>query len=59
LRALLDDDVAIVSVTPEADALEQFYLSAIREDGNGPVDVPPPAPREDTFIEVLMNGNER
>ena len=59
LRALLDDDVVIVSVTPEADALEQFYLSAIREDGNGPMDVPPPAPREDTFIEVLMNGNER
>lgn len=63
LRALLDDDVAIVSVTPEADALEQFYLNAIRDDHHPTGDVPPPAPpdapSEEKFIEVLMNGNER
>ena len=33
LRALLDEDVPIVAVTPEADALEQFYMRAIHTAG--------------------------
>jgi ABC-2 type transport system ATP-binding protein len=60
LRALLDDDVAIISVTPEANALEQFYLNAIRDDDHPTGDVPPPpTPLEERFIEVLMNGKDR
>ncbi len=60
LRALLDDDVHILSIAPEADAMEQFYLNAIREHEATPSDgSPPPAPREETYFEVLMNGNDR
>lgn len=35
LRVLLDDGVAIQSVIPEADALEQFYLNAV-QNGTAP-----------------------
>lgn len=58
LRALLDDDVPIISVTPEADAVEQFYLSAIREDEH-PTGDPPNVPREETFMELFVNGKDR
>lgn len=56
LRILLDDQVAILAVTPEADALEQFYLRAIHGGGG---DSPPPGDhmfqRKETLMEVLMN----
>jgi ABC-2 type transport system ATP-binding protein len=59
LRRLLDDSVAVISVIPEADALEQFYLQAVRE-GNQYV----AGDREDDEratqkIEALIHGNER
>jgi ABC-2 type transport system ATP-binding protein len=55
LRTLLDDQVTIVAVTPEADALEQFYLRAIHaSDAPSPGD-PPPVERKDPLIEVLVN----
>jgi ABC-2 type transport system ATP-binding protein len=54
LRTLLDDQVAIVAVTPEADALEQFYLRAIHA-GESPAAGEKAAQRKETLIEVLMN----
>jgi ABC-2 type transport system ATP-binding protein len=37
LRRLLDDGVAVHSVVPEADALEQFYLNAVRDGQAAPL----------------------
>jgi ABC-2 type transport system ATP-binding protein len=59
LGTLLDDGVAVISVIPEADALEQFYLQAVREgtqyaDGNGPDDE-----RATLKLEALMHGDEQ
>ncbi|HEY0734436.1 MAG TPA: ABC transporter ATP-binding protein [Herpetosiphonaceae bacterium] len=52
LRRLLDDDVAIQAIMPEADALEQFYLNAVR-DGQAAAAAPPPATSED-LLETLI-----
>jgi hypothetical protein len=59
LRTLLDDDVAVISVIPEADALEQFYLQAVQEgnqymDGNKPDDE-----LATQKLEALIHGDER
>ncbi len=54
LRRLLDDGVAIQSVVPEADALEQFYLNAVR-DGQVPPTAPSPPPeRPEELLETLI-----
>lgn len=50
LRRLLDDEVVIVSVVPEADALEQFYLRAVQ---HGHSQSPMPPARPDTADELL------
>lgn len=50
LRRLLDDEVVIVSVVPEADALEQFYLRAVQHGHSQP---PMPPARPDTADELL------
>ena len=54
LRRLLDDGVAIDSVVPEADALEQFYLNAIRDGQRSPAvrATPPEAP--EALLETLI-----
>lgn len=52
LRQLLDDDVAIQAIVPEADALEQFYLNAVR-DGQAAAATPAPATTED-LLETLI-----
>ncbi len=44
-----------MAVTPEADALEQFYLRAIRDDENEATPATS-VPSEETLVEVLMNG---
>lgn len=51
LRRLLDDGVAVQSVVPEADALEQFYLNAV---GGG--QAPPPSQPEtpEALLETLI-----
>jgi ABC-2 type transport system ATP-binding protein len=53
LRILLDDQVPIVAVTPEADALEQFYLRAIHS-GEAPPHNAVTEPN-DTLVEVLID----
>jgi ABC-2 type transport system ATP-binding protein len=50
LRLLLDDRIVIQSVVPEADALEQFYLNAVR-DGQAP---PPRPPSQHQTSEALL-----
>ena len=55
LRVLLDDGVGIISVIPEADALEQFYLGAI-EVGDAPPDEPQRV-EEETELEAMMQGD--
>lgn len=58
LRLLLDDDVPIVALVPEADALEQFYLRAIHSSGTAsPLESPTGERRED-LLEVLMNEDK-
>jgi ABC-2 type transport system ATP-binding protein len=52
LRRLIDDGVAIESVVPEADALEQFYLNAVR-DGQHPPAGPRPQKTE-ALLETLI-----
>lgn len=52
LRQLLDDDVAIQAIVPEADALEQFYLNAVR-DGQSAASTPAPETTED-LLETLI-----
>lgn len=54
LRILLDDQVSIIAVTPEADALEQFYLRAIHG-GDEPPSDDKLFQRKETLVEVLMN----
>lgn len=54
LRTLLDDGVAVQSVMPEADALEQFYLNAVQQsstDTNAP-SAPPETP--EALLETLI-----
>jgi hypothetical protein len=59
LRTLLDDGVAVISVIPEADALEQFYLRAVRE-GNQYVDSDRrDGERATQKLEALIHGNEQ
>ncbi|MBV9789927.1 MAG: ABC transporter ATP-binding protein [Chloroflexi bacterium] len=52
LRQLLDDDVAIQAIVPEADALEQFYLNAVH-DGQAAASAPAPSTTED-LLETLI-----
>jgi len=57
LRVLLDDGVAIISITPEADALEQFYMRAVGgsvENRDGAHEVP-----DNRLFEAVMHGDER
>jgi ABC-2 type transport system ATP-binding protein len=49
LRRLLDDGVAVHSIVPEADALEQFYLNAVRDGHTAPA-----APTASTTSEELL-----
>ncbi len=56
LRGLLDDEVGIISVMPEADALEQFYLGAIEVDDSHPREEPPRVV-EETELEAMMQGD--
>lgn len=51
LRVLLDSNVLIQSVIPEADALEQFYLNAV-QNGTPPPIVPPQ--RAEDMLESLI-----
>lgn len=53
LRRLLDDDVVVQSVIPEADALEQFYLNAVQ---NAPAisAAPKPPQRAEELLETLI-----
>ncbi|HEX6292311.1 MAG TPA: ABC transporter ATP-binding protein [Herpetosiphonaceae bacterium] len=54
LRRLLDDGVSIESVVPEADALEQFYLNAVR-DGQAPPSTPAaPHATPEELLETLI-----
>lgn len=54
LRQLLDDGVAVQSVVPEADALEQFYLNAV-QDGQARSDAPAREPETtDELLETLI-----
>ncbi len=53
LRRLLDDGIAIDSVVPEADALEQFYLNAIR-DGQSSSAVASPPETSEALLETLI-----
>lgn len=54
LRQLLDDGVAVQSVMPEADALEQFYLNAVNDaKSNGARPPQPPATSEE-LLETLI-----
>jgi ABC-2 type transport system ATP-binding protein len=59
LRTLLDDRVSIVALTPEADALEQFYLRAVRKSGEEPAGDKQAGEEEDTVLEALMHGENR
>jgi ABC-2 type transport system ATP-binding protein len=54
LRRLLDDGVPVLSVVPEADALEQFYLKAVN--GEQPAPAVPPAVIEspEALLESLI-----
>jgi ABC-2 type transport system ATP-binding protein len=52
LRRLLDDGVAVQSVIPEADALEQFYLKAVSQP---PATTPQPSPEQpEELLETLI-----
>ena len=57
LRTLLRDGVAITSVIPEADALEQFYLQAVG--ASAPQDGASQPKPEDSLLETLMHGENR
>jgi ABC-2 type transport system ATP-binding protein len=50
LRQLLDDGVAVQSVVPEADALEQFYLNAV-SGGQAP---PPQPETSEALLQTLI-----
>lgn len=52
LRRLLDDGVAVRSITPEADALEQFYLSAVQGTPSTAAKEPPAT--SDELLETLI-----
>lgn len=54
LRRLLDDEVVVISVVPEADALEQFYLRAVQH-GHSESSLPPAPPATaDELLETLI-----
>lgn len=54
LRRLLDDGVSVVSVVPEADALEQFYLRAVQQgQAERSTSSTPPATSEE-LLETLI-----
>lgn len=52
LRRLLDDDVSIRSVIPEADALEQFYLNAVQNHVPAATNAQPET--SDALLETLI-----
>lgn len=52
LRRLLDDGVAVQSVVPEADALEQFYLNAVNQPSTATSQPSPEQPEE--LLETLI-----
>jgi ABC-2 type transport system ATP-binding protein len=54
LRQLLDDDVAIQSVVPEADALEQFYLNAVQSGQAPEAPAPPPPETPEELLQTLI-----
>lgn len=61
LRTLLDDTIAIIALTPEANALEQFYLKAIHgsdEPGGQAPSIDTTAEPEDSLQEVLVQGDK-
>jgi ABC-2 type transport system ATP-binding protein len=51
LRHLLDDGVVVRSVTPQADALEQFYARAVDPEHAHPAPVADQQPPVDTLVE--------
>ena len=59
LRALLDDNLPILAVTPEIDALEQFYLRAIEALDGHPHDGTAAASQHDALLEALIQGDNR
>jgi ABC-2 type transport system ATP-binding protein len=59
LRTLLDDGVAVISVIPEADALEQFYLRAVREVNQYVDSDRLDGERATQKLEALIHGNEQ
>lgn len=52
LRILLDDEVVVRAVVPEADALEQFYLNAVQNTPPPPAAAPPATTEE--LLETLI-----
>jgi ABC-2 type transport system ATP-binding protein len=58
LRTLLDEGVRILAVTPEADALEQFYLRAVQDTGSQPA-TGGDADSGEALLEALMHGENR
>jgi ABC-2 type transport system ATP-binding protein len=54
LRILLDGGVAVHSVVPEADALEQFYLGAVQQARSDESRPSPPPERAEELLETLI-----
>ena len=59
LRMLLDERLPIIAVTPEADALEQFYLQAVRKGSEQPTGNKQAGEQEDAVLAALMHGENR
>lgn len=57
LRRLLDDDIAVRSIVPEADALEQFYLRAVQDNHAGPLTPPAQPETSDELLETLIEDH--
>ena len=59
LRVLLDDDVAILALSRDIDALEQFYLRAIHAMDSHPDGGTAARSPEDAMLEALIQGDNR
>jgi ABC-2 type transport system ATP-binding protein len=54
LRRLLDDGVPVISVVPESDALEQFYMRAVQHGQSGGSEPPAPPATSEELLETLI-----
>ncbi len=57
LRQLLDDGVAVQSVMPEADALEQFYLNAVNDAKSNGSQPPATPDASEELLETLIEDH--